>query len=55
VVERVVTGRLYLADASAKTFRLEPDGERRKILGKYPRALEGRVGGNSSILMKLAA
>lgn len=43
VEERLVTGRLYLANANAKTFRLEPDGETRKIFGKYPASLEPRV------------
>lgn len=44
VEELTVTGRLYLANANAKTFRLQPDDQSTKIFGRYPPILESRVG-----------
>ena len=44
VHERVITGTLYLANANAKKFRLQPDDDDRKVLGTYPPALEPIVG-----------
>jgi hypothetical protein len=44
VKELTVTGRLYLANANAKTFRLQPDDQSGKIFGRYPPSLESRVG-----------